>query len=169
MEADPWGALSCRLVTGRGSASSQRIRSLLDSISSDLTHIENEYYKVCKNFPNVVPVEIIGDDSYKLEYALPEFLGNFQVTIKHRMICVIGHDPQQQVCDRTYADVRILPDFVNNHRAVWNFQNGKMTVTIPYKYPIEEEMKRYCNRDIDDTLIHVSRGYYINPSEEEID
>lgn len=135
----------------------QRALDFLNSLSLDVIKVDNKLNQVCKQFPSVIPTESINERGYRLQYYLPNFSGNFEVKIKHRMLGIKGHDPQTLVCDNTYVDMRALPDYVNGHEATWHFQSGMLTIEIPFRFK-RSEVKTYCGFKIDETLIHVRRG-----------
>ncbi|XP_030028358.1 uncharacterized protein LOC115445972 [Manduca sexta] len=142
----------------RPSCSTCNRSNILDTAIAKMVAIDTEIYTVLKLFKTYVPKEKVGKDSYKLEYYLPQFSGNFEVRIKHRLLGVIGHDPKVNECDYTYVDMRILPDFVDTHEGVWQFSGGHLTIEWPYAYNLEES-EGGCSSSIDDTLIILRRVY----------
>lgn len=132
-----------------------------NTLSNELMDLDKKVQDTCKQFKYTAR-EIFGANSYRLKIYLPEFtLATFVVKIKHRVIYINGHHPRTgpNICDLTYVDIKVLPEFVNTHGAAWTYNNGMLTVAFPYAHKISDYDSSCSNQYIDETLIQPRRGF----------
>ncbi|KAJ0182221.1 hypothetical protein K1T71_001590 [Dendrolimus kikuchii] len=100
-----------------------------EQLANTLIAADRRAQEFCYNYGGRWSKEIFGKE---FTYVFPVKRYNaadFTVMIKNRLLFVNGNS-----CDNIFAEVRILPDYLNVYGAYWVYENEEVVVYFPYIY-----------------------------------